>query len=286
MKSSYLLAALLISAAFSSCDNIGEDDRYIKEEKPVVDNPRNLLIMEFTGNKCVNCPNGALTVEKIKDDEEPGRVISVGLHPFGNSFTEPAVALYPTPHKQDFRSEAATVLYEWYDYGNAMPTAVFNGLRSSLSSSMQDWMQRASEALLLPARLTIDAKSSYDPEKRSAAVDYTIEFGHNVDTPLSATVWLVENDIKGTQTMPDGSNNYEYIHNHVLRTSLNGNWGESLGSSFGIEETIGKSARITLEEDWVAENCVLVIYVYQDATKEVEQSVQIPLIPQTTENQQ
>lgn len=284
MKASYLSLGILLIAGIASCDNIGEDDRYIKEEKPVVDNPRNLLIMEFTGNKCVNCPNGALMVDKIKEDEQPGRVINVGLHPSGNSFTEPVIALYPSPHRQDLRSEAATALYDWYDYGNAMPTAVFNGLRSSLSSSMQDWMQRASEALLIPARLSINADCRYDAGTREADVVYSIEFGHNIATDLSATVWLVENDIIGTQTMPDGANNYEYVHNHVLRTSFNGNWGERLGASFGIGDTIGKSAHLTLQDDWVAENCVIVIYVYQDSSKEVEQAIQIPLISKTTEN--
>ncbi|MDE6633002.1 MAG: hypothetical protein K2K23_08380, partial [Muribaculaceae bacterium] len=88
MKASYLTLGLsLLLALATGCDNISEDDRYIKEEKPVIDNPRNLLIMEFTGNNCANCPTGAAIVEQIKEEEAPGRVISVGLHLEGNHYT-------------------------------------------------------------------------------------------------------------------------------------------------------------------------------------------------------
>lgn len=273
MKAYHLTIGLIVLAGITAgCDNISEDERYIKVEKPVIDNPRNLLIMEFTGNSCLNCPTGAAVVEQIKEDENPGRVISVGLHPYGSHFTEPVQTIHTPTHMQDLRSQAATALFEYYQ-PSGFPAAVFNGLRSSMSGSTADWVQRASEALTAMTYVSLSASSGYDEETRSLTVDYDVEFLDDINRKLYITVWLVENKIMGTQTMPNGRPNFNYEHNHVLRASLNGNWGQELGSSFTEGSTIHGQAGMTLNEEWVADNCDVVVYVYRDDNKEVEQAV-------------
>lgn len=272
MKASYLTIGLTLLAALATgCDNIDENDRYIKVEKPVIDNPRTLLIMEFTGNNCINCPKGAAIIEEIKEDEGSDRIISVGLHPYGDINTTPLPSLHSPSHVQDFRTDAATALFDYY-HPVGFPTAIFNGLKSSMSGSMREWQQKASEALVIPTVVNISATGDYNNDSRNLTVDYTVDFLDDLNAKLNVTVWLVENHIMGTQKMPDGSTNRDYEHNHVLRASLNGDWGEELGSSFAAESKIQGSASMTLQEDWVAENCDVVVYVYRDDNKEVEQA--------------
>ncbi len=278
MKASYITLGLFLLAGLAAgCDNISEDDRYIKVEKPVIDNPRTLLIMEFTGNRCINCPVGATTIEEIKEEEAPGRVISVGLHPYGDTNTEPVASIHTETKKQDLRSDAATALYEYYK-PSGFPSAIFNGLPSSMSSSIGNWKQRASEALLATTNISLDATCSYDSNTRNLTVDYSVAFLDDVNAKLNVTVWLMENKIMGTQTMPDGKPNLNYEHNHVLRASLNGDWGEELGTAFPAETKKEGTASMTLKEDWVAENCVAVVYVYRDDNKEVEQATSISIL--------
>lgn len=277
MKASYLSFGLILLAGLAAgCDNIGEDDRYIKVEKPVIDNPRNLLIMEFTGNSCLNCPTGAATVEQIKEDEAPGRVISVGLHPYGSHFTEPVATIHTPSRRQDLRSQAATALFDYYQ-PSGFPAAVFNGLKSSMSGSTADWIQRASEALTANTYVSISATCDYEAETRSLTVDYVMDFLDYINRKLNVTVWLVENKIMGTQTMPNGRPDMNYEHNHVLRASLNGDWGDTLGDSFADGSTKAGQASMTLQEDWVAENCDVVVYVYRDDNKEVEQAISMKI---------
>lgn len=277
MKASYLTIGLFLLTVFSTgCDNISEDDRYIKVEKPVIDNPRNLLILEFTGNSCPNCPTGATIVEQIKEEYAPGRVISVGLHPEGIHYTEPVKSIYTAPLKQDLRCAVATAYYKFYKPAG-FPCAVFNGLQSSLSTSTGLWMQRAKDALGSSTVMNIDAKSTYDEDSRSLTVDYSVDFLDYVNDQLNVSVWLVENKIMGTQTMPDSKTNLNYEHNNVLRASLNGDWGEELGKSFLDGEKKEGTASITLKEDWVADNCDVVVFIYRDDNKEVEQAISIPI---------
>ncbi len=277
MKASHLTIGLFLLAGLAAgCDNIDENDRYIKVEKPVIDNPRNLLIMEFTGNSCLNCPTGAAIVEEIKEDEAPGRVISVGLHPYGSHFTEPVASIHTPTRRQDLRSEAATALFDYYQ-PSGFPAAVFNGLKSSMSGSTSDWIQRASEALNAMTYVSLSASCDYEAETRQLTVDYEVEFLDYINKKLNVTVWLVENKIMGTQTMPNGRPNMNYEHNHVLRASLNGDWGQELGESFAEGVKIDGTATMTINEDWVAENCDVVVYVYNNDNKEVEQVISCKL---------
>ena len=275
--SSYLTIGLCLLATIAAgCDNISEDDRYIKVEKPTVDNPRNLLIMEFTGNQCTNCPNGAAEVEKIKEKNDPGSVISVGLHPAGSPFTEPVIAYYPYPHRQDFRCELATEWFNYYKPGNAFPTAIFNGVKSSISANVLEWMRISSEALLIPAKMNISVSGQYDEVSREVTLDYEVAFGNVVDTKLNITMWVMENHIIGTQTV-NGVKVTDYEHNHVLRGSMNGIWGEYIGDSFDSDSRITGTVSYTLPEEWVAENCDIVVFVFKDDNKEVEQSTSISI---------
>ncbi len=108
-------------------------------------------------------------------------------------------------------------------------------------------------------------------------MDYEVEFLDYINKKLNVTVWLVENKIMGTQTMPNGRPNMNYEHNHVLRASLNGDWGQELGESFAEGVKIDGTATMTINEDWVAENCDVVVYVYNNDNKEVEQVISCKL---------
>ncbi len=283
MKASiYTLGLILIAGLATGCDNISEDNRYIKVEKPVFENPQTLLVMEFTGNRCINCPTGASIIEQIKEDEGENKVITVGLHPKGNNYTNPMVAQYPERHLQDFRSDAATAIYEYYN-PSGFPAAVFNGL--NMSSSTSNWMALASTALQSTANMSIDADCNYDSDLQELKVNYKVKFGNTISEKLNLTVWLVENNIIGSQYMPDGSTNEEYVHNHVLRTSLNGDWGETIangnpGESVDSETpAVEGSATISLKDKgWVPENCEVVVYVYRNSDKGVEQATKTPVI--------
>lgn len=292
--SKFTIPLFLLAAVAAGCDNISEDDRYIKVEKPVVENPRTLLIMEFTGNRCVNCPVGAAEIESIKADEGADRVIAVGLHPKGDPNTRPIMSMHPVPHMQDFCTDVATSLYNYYK-PSGFPTAVFNG--TEMSGSINAWMGLASQALQVPARMSVAAGCDYDSETGELTVNYKVEFGNVISDELNLSVWLVENHIMGTQMMPNGSQNRDYEHNHVLRCSLNGDAGQTIvpkgatvdSGSAPVEGSVSMSfceADPTANEawHWVPENCEVVVYVYRVSDHGVEQAAKAPVVPAASED--
>jgi hypothetical protein len=66
---------------------------------------KNVLIEEFTGVKCPNCPDGHDIVATIQNTN-PNRVIAIGYYPFNQAQTQPLAGLT----KEDFRLTDATDL--------------------------------------------------------------------------------------------------------------------------------------------------------------------------------
>jgi len=79
---------------------------------------------------------------------------------------------------------------------------------------------------------------------------------------FSAQLWYGNN--------PDYIENYE--HNHVLRASINGDWGENLNTvAFNQNQIINKQFNYTLNSNWQTENLSLIIIVYDSVSKEILQ---------------
>ena len=259
-----------------ACDNISEDDRFIIEDKPVPSPhavPKTLLIQEFTGVRCPNCPDGAKAIHEIQA-EYPGRVIAVGVFPDAGSLTR------PWSSTQDFRTDVAKALYSYYKRPD-LPAGVFNGVLTGAIPSQ--WATVADPYLLEEGKMTISLTSDYSETERKVKIDYEITLTDNLAEKLNLMVWLTEDGIVGrqsglTETYKD------YVHNHVLRKSFfSEEWGKELGSSFNNGEKISGEASTTLDENWVAENCHVVVFVQRADNKEVKQAAEIAVVSSAEE---
>ncbi|MDE6770392.1 MAG: Omp28-related outer membrane protein, partial [Muribaculaceae bacterium] len=196
-----------------ACDNISEDDRFIIEDKPVPSPhavPKTLLIQEFTGVKCSNCPSGAQAVHDIQS-AYPDKVIAVSVYP-----DSPRELTTPWNSSQDFRTSEAKVLYAYYQKP-ALPAIIFNGILSG--TLPPQWSTIADPYLLEEGKMTISLISDYSEPERKIKIKYDITFTDNLSEQLNLMVWLTEDGIVGRQSSLSGTIR-DYVHNHVLRKSF------------------------------------------------------------------
>lgn len=90
-----------------------------------------------------------------------------------------------------------------------------------------DWSGKVHDALQDTASVLFRLSATYDTLSRQASV---IVNASSLDKSFTGhlQVWLVEDSITALQKMPDGSVDYNYLHNHVLRAAVNGDWGEEV----------------------------------------------------------
>ena len=73
----FLLSALVVTSAFTSCDEIDENERYI--ELPAAEVQRKVLLEDYTGQMCTNCPDAHRLIASMQT-QYPGQVIAVAIH--------------------------------------------------------------------------------------------------------------------------------------------------------------------------------------------------------------
>ncbi len=254
----------ICAAALSlmACSNIDEDDRFIEVEP--VEVAKRVLIEDFTGQRCVNCPNASEMIESLQEQYGAENIIAVGIHsgPFSKTASGRPLSLWTETGDYYFNS--------WNI--DAQPTGVID--RKTVSSTYQSWGTIVRDALQASAPLTLGATTSYDEATRTVTINVNAKGVLDVTGKLQ--LWLIEDNITDMQAMPDGSINNNYVHNHVFRTAVNGQAGEDFSIAWDEEKTV--TSTYVLNEDWNAENMSVVAFVYIYNNSGVQQVVKVPVI--------
>lgn len=247
------VATAAMAMAAASCSNIDEGDRLIYVKPAEVG--RAILIEDFTGQRCVNCPTGTEIINGIVDTYGEDNVIAVGIHsgPLGFAGNSKTVGLM---------TDTGNEYYTRWDKENKMgqPWVIFNR-KTSPDSHYNNWAAMVGTIISEKANLSVKIANAYDAATRTLTTTVGA-FGTNGTVNGKLQVWIVEDGIKALQMMPDGKPNKEYMHNHVFRAAVNGTWGEDVTVKEG--ETTTKQYSYVLPETWNADKIAVVAFVYND----------------------
>lgn len=247
------VATAAMAMAAASCSNIDEGDRLIYVKPAEVG--RAILIEDFTGQRCVNCPTGTEIINGIVDTYGEDNVIAVGVHsgPLGFAGNSKTVGLM---------TDTGNEYYTHWDKENKMgqPWVIFNR-KTSPDSHYNNWAAMVGLIISEKANLSVNIANAYDAASRTLTTTVGAD-GVNGTVNGKLQVWIVEDGVKALQMMPDGSANKEYVHNHVFRAAVNGTWGEDVTVKEG--ETTTKQYQYKLPETWNADNIAVVAFVYND----------------------
>ncbi len=247
------VATAAMAMAAASCSNIDEGDRLIYVKPAEVG--RAILIEDFTGQKCINCPTGTEIINGIVETYGEDNVIAVGIHsgPLGFAGNSKTVGLM---------TDTGNEYYTRWDKENKMgqPWVIFNR-KTSPDSHYNNWAAMVGTIISEKANLSVKIDNAYDVATRTLTTTVGAD-GVNGTVNGKLQVWIVEDGVKALQMMPDGKSNKEYIHNHVFRAAVNGTWGEDVTVKEG--ETTTKQYQYVLPEAWNADNIAVVAFVYND----------------------
>ena len=177
---------LLCSFTFSlfSCDNIAEDDRLVYEPLPEV--KRSVLIEDFTGQRCVNCPNAAEEIHSLQQEYGDSVVIAVGIH--GGP-----MAVKPNPARPNVVGLATDLGDAYNDYWKVeqWPMGMVN--RSGVCA-YTDWKARVREELQKTAPVAIIVSGEWKVDSGKCPLSVTVE-GREGNVNGKLQVWIIEDDI-------------------------------------------------------------------------------------------
>jgi hypothetical protein len=284
------ISSLLVVVAFllfsGSCDKIEEPYLHLTNQDTtitggndtLVPDVRKILLEEFTGHKCPNCPGGAEEAQSLKA-RYGQQLIVMAIHSGFDS--EPDAT---GDFTYDFRTVEGGQIHDFYN-AQFYPSGIVNRIKpegaSNITLFKSSWDGAIADLVDLPQQASIKITAQYTASTGKLEVSTETEFLEDLTGTFHITVFVVENGIIKPQKDLT-STIYNYEHNHVLRTSMNGAFGTPVGGTgSGMMGMVTDNFTITMDEEWVVENCEVIAVIHQQdhATRGIVQAEKKKLNP-------
>ena len=255
------MTAAAAALSLAACTEIGKDERLIYVEPAEV--KKHVLIEDFTGQRCVNCPNATDKIKELQETYGEENIIAVGL--YGGDFGYTTIA---EGHKPLSLTTADGNSYYTTWGVKAQPSGMIDRYGGQVLSNINFWTAYVKALVAAEPTVSIIPTTSYDASTRSLKVDVEVA-GRQTLSDAKLQVWLVEDGIVDMQYMPNGSVNNEYVHNHVFRATVSTVNGDDINV---VEKgDVKKSYTITIDNAWKPENMSVVAFVFtKDGVQQTE----------------
>ena len=260
---------------FTSCDKIDGPyynitDGFIPDVKfPDLDISkvyRKMLIEEYTGHRCSNCPDGHVRLAELLSlygDTLVGVCIHAGV-----------LARTNDDYPYNFTTEAGTQLFQ--DFGlDPIPRAVVNRTKyqNKWDINIGAWHNALLDIDRSKIYAAIQMINEYKSSENTLLINTKTTMLAEYDNPLLLSIFLIEDDIispqlNGSTRIPD------YKHEHALRLGVNGTYGTPLVSGGILEKDSAYLAGFKVNfsgTDWKVENTSIIAILHAPETREVLQ---------------
>ncbi len=258
-----LLSMLLLMAA---CTEKGPDIQLTDQKQAFRDSTyvasdiespqdKNVVLEEFTGVRCVNCPEADSLIQSLLKSRDDLIVLSYHNSGFARPYGD----------DRDLRCEEAGKLDEFLGPVSGRPSGtvdrtLFNG-ENDLMLETGKWANYISQRSQESSSVNISLKTRFANDTRKLSVEATIHYTASEDQPNRLTVGIVENGIQTTQLKSNGEKDTAYIQEHALLGTITPYKGTPLDAELERGRTFIKSFQQQFPEKWNVSNCQVVAFV-------------------------
>lgn len=238
----------------------------------IEDQERQVLIEEFTGVRCVQCPAGSAEIETLLAIHGE-RLIAVSIH--AGDFAPPfSQSLY------DFRTPEGEGLINLLGPPISYPSAVvdrrlFEG-ENDLILGRNDWAGFIEVEKAVPPRVKIGLKATFNETNRNLDLEVKIYPQELITDPdVRISVMLTESNIIDYQEVPVQGKIPDYKHKHVLRDMLSSYLGDAISETLAPGTVVTKNYAFTMPAGWKEDDMKAVAFVHLEGTvKDVLQAAE------------
>lgn len=216
---------------------------------------RKVLVEEFTGVRCVNCPAGASELENLRGIYGE-RLVVVSIHT--GDFAPPF-----SDSRFDFRTAEGDALEKKLGAPLGYPTAVVNRKKfvgqTGLQVGRSLWAGLIADETKEASAVSFSIEKTYNSSTRQFQI--SLKAVENVKDALKNVVFsamITEDNIVDTQETPSGKKS-DYKHRHVFRAFA----GDEVAINSAGASSVSHTFNGTLKPNWVAEDCAVVLILNQ-----------------------
>jgi hypothetical protein len=224
-----------------------------------------ILIEDFTGVRCPNCPTAAKKIEDLQT-QYPNRIIACAIH-FNNIFGIPH-----SGSKYDFRTASGLEIFNMLpgthsqlpigDVDRTLHTD--GGGKLSVLQLYSTWPTFVDEQLSKNSVVNIDLSGGFIDTGSTYKIKVKLHYTQAAISDTQAiSIYLIEDNIIDLQTLPTTAIDSHYVHKHVLRAVLTNNNGDDLKAGLVVNRVFEKDYKIELNKKWVRSNCSIIAFVHK-----------------------
>ena len=214
---------------------------------------KTVLIKDFTGARCVNCPAAAEHAHNLQHQLDEDHIFIMSVHA---GFLAQPMGSFP-----DFLTDEGT---EWYNNHDSNPLFTVDHVALTEGNTLNETQIDApvAAALLEEQSFEIRLTPLYDEACRQLYVTVNAYALDDLDGQFYITACLVEDHIVGWQTTPSGVDK-EYDFRNVFRGTLNGAYGDAFeDAQVNSGDTFSFNYSTEINADYNADECYLMVYIY------------------------
>ncbi|MCB0661246.1 MAG: Omp28-related outer membrane protein [Saprospiraceae bacterium] len=266
LKNLFSLSLIVLLAA--SC----QENMPVIPDLTTISSNKKVIIEEFTGVACVNCPAGSAEIESLLA-QFPNNLIAVSIHT-GN-FARPY-----TSSKYDFRTEDGDRITGDF-FGEepfSYPSAIIDRKKLGQGThyvGQTSWAGHIVSEFAEGSPVSLALRKSYDSNSHTLDLEVDILPLEDLPSDCRISILLTETGISDYQLLPSPTGwKSDYTHKHVLRDIITNFDGDIITEPLTSGITVTKSFEYQLDEDWDAAKCEVIALVHRftSDTKEVLQA--------------
>ncbi len=271
----YLNIAFLL--LISSCEEEGpyidfappraiNDTTYISDTPFVMQN-KGILIEDFSGVRCPNCPAAADDAKNIADNN-PGRVSIIAIHPLKadlDGLTKPFIGPPADDHysKYDFRTNDGNTILQNLGGTGELPIGAINRKKFPSENYLirrDKWATYSNSELLDSTPVNIYLTGyNFNSTTNELTIKIKIAYTKQVSDSINLlSIAVIEDDLESVQERKSATGSTEfienYVHMHVLRGMVTSSLGEKLNASYVPKRVFEKTYKYIMPSNQFSNN--------------------------------
>lgn len=286
-KISYHFLWLLV-ITLSCCDVIDEPiissgDNYRADlygeaptfsELPVDQQFKRVVLEDFTGHHCGNCPPAHIVAHDILNSLTETKVSVVAVHCTG--LADPTDA----PFTPDYTTTVGDAFWEPF-LGFGIPLGRVN--RSGgfdFPWTYPQWLAECQAQVAQSPDAVLQLIADYQPANNHLNIHVHSQYLNSLSVNTNLVLLVLESHIVSAQLWYGNNPEVidEYEHNHMLRGALTGTFGLNDASSPVAGEQITSSFTFDWNNSWNADNCSVLAFLVNNETGEIINSIEKPVV--------
>lgn len=263
----FIIGSLVIlGSIFSGCDEVNPPIDMTESlyetgvGTPEAPDTKVVLIEDFTGAACPNCPDAHIAIENAYA-AYPGQVVAIAEY---NYFADP---LYI---EQNMITNEALLLNDYLGPAVGWPASIIDRKdftdNNYLPEIPANVVPYVGDLVTETPAVNISVSNTFDAGTRLLEVEVRLDYTATITDANNLSIALIESEIIAAQVDDNvGGEVEDYEHNHVLRKMLTNFSGTSLPE----ENVAGRwyifNYTYTLPANWNADNMAVVAFVHNIA---------------------